>query len=86
MISSFAVSFWRFTSTATAVVALAVLWPGSAGTAEAEKSAGPYQPAWESLAAHEVPEWLLDAKYGIYAHWGVLVCTAKQIKSTQRRR
>ena len=30
-----------------------------------------YEPTWASLTAHEVPEWLLDAKFGIYAHWGV---------------
>ena len=30
-----------------------------------------YQPTWESLVTHEAPEWLIDAKFGIYAHWGV---------------
>ncbi|MCD6355055.1 MAG: alpha-L-fucosidase [Prolixibacteraceae bacterium] len=30
-----------------------------------------YQPTWESLKTHPVPEWLQDAKFGIYAHWGV---------------
>jgi alpha-L-fucosidase len=30
-----------------------------------------YQPDWESLKRHRTPEWLLDAKFGIYAHWGV---------------
>ncbi|MCF7847481.1 MAG: alpha-L-fucosidase [Kiritimatiellales bacterium] len=30
-----------------------------------------YEPTWESLATHEVPEWLQDAKFGIYAHWGL---------------
>ena len=32
---------------------------------------GPYQASWESLAQHPASEWLLDAKFGIYAHWGV---------------
>lgn len=32
----------------------------------------PYQPNWESLSRHQpVPEWLRDAKFGIYCHWGV---------------
>ncbi|HPR83308.1 MAG TPA: alpha-L-fucosidase [Pontiellaceae bacterium] len=32
----------------------------------------PYQPTWESLAGHQpAPEWLKDAKLGIYFHWGV---------------
>jgi alpha-L-fucosidase len=31
-----------------------------------------YQPNWESLSTHEeTPEWLEDAKLGIYFHWGV---------------
>lgn len=31
----------------------------------------PVDATWSSLAAHEVPAWLEDAKFGIYAHWGV---------------
>ena len=30
-----------------------------------------YQPDWESLKTAPVPEWLKDAKFGIYTHWGV---------------
>lgn len=31
-----------------------------------------YTPDWESLGQHQaVPEWLRDAKFGIYTHWGV---------------
>jgi alpha-L-fucosidase len=30
-----------------------------------------YEPNWKSLSDHDVPEWLQDAKFGIYAHWGV---------------
>lgn len=30
-----------------------------------------YESTWESLKQHETPEWLLDAKFGIYAHWGL---------------
>lgn len=29
-----------------------------------------YDPTWDSLRAHQTPEWMLDAKFGIYAHWG----------------
>ncbi|MBI1895750.1 MAG: alpha-L-fucosidase [Acidobacteria bacterium] len=32
---------------------------------------GPYRPDWQSLTKHEHPQWLLDAKFGIYGHWGV---------------
>ena len=30
-----------------------------------------YEPTWESLDAHSVPEWYHDAKLGIFVHWGV---------------
>ena len=29
-----------------------------------------YKPTWKSIKTHEVPDWALDAKFGIYAHWG----------------
>ena len=37
------------------------------GTVRAE-----YEPTWESLERHEVPEWFRDAKLGIYTHWGAI--------------
>ena len=34
--------------------------------------AGPFRPTWESIRAnYKVPEWYLDAKFGIFIHWGV---------------
>ena len=30
-----------------------------------------YQPKWESLDKRPCPEWFLDAKFGIFIHWGV---------------
>ncbi|MCK4922526.1 MAG: alpha-L-fucosidase [Bacteroidales bacterium] len=30
-----------------------------------------YEANWDSLRQHEVPKWAEDAKFGIYAHWGV---------------
>jgi alpha-L-fucosidase len=32
---------------------------------------GPFRPNWESLQKYEAPEWYLDAKFGIFIHWGV---------------
>jgi len=32
---------------------------------------GPFHPTWESLENYQVPEWYLDAKFGIFIHWGV---------------
>lgn len=29
-----------------------------------------YKADWESLKQHKTPEWFLDAKFGIYCHWG----------------
>jgi alpha-L-fucosidase len=31
---------------------------------------GPFQPTWQSLEGMHVPEWYLDAKFGIFIHWG----------------
>ena len=30
-----------------------------------------YEPTWESLDKRPIPEWFLDAKFGIFIHWGV---------------
>jgi alpha-L-fucosidase len=30
-----------------------------------------YEPTWESLDKRPTPEWYLDAKFGIFIHWGV---------------
>lgn len=32
---------------------------------------GPFEPNWESLKRYQVPDWFVDGKFGIYAHWGV---------------
>ncbi|HRE08125.1 MAG TPA: alpha-L-fucosidase, partial [Opitutaceae bacterium] len=30
-----------------------------------------YQAAWESLDTRPTPSWFLDAKFGVFIHWGV---------------
>ena len=30
-----------------------------------------FKPTWNSLKTHQTPQWLLDAKFGIYTHWGI---------------
>ena len=30
-----------------------------------------YQPTWESLNGHGIPDWFRDGKFGLYAHWGI---------------
>jgi len=39
---------------------------------------GPFQPSWESLEHYTIPEWYLDAKFGIFIHWGVYSVPAFQ--------
>ena len=31
---------------------------------------GKYEPTWESLSQYEIPQWYMDAKFGIFIHWG----------------
>jgi alpha-L-fucosidase len=33
---------------------------------------GPFKPAWESLERAQVPDWYLDAKFGVFIHWGMV--------------
>lgn len=35
-----------------------------------------YQANWDSLLKTTVPEWMLDAKFGLYAHWGLYAVPA----------
>jgi len=40
--------------------------------------AGPYKADWEDLERHQAaPEWFLDAKLGIYFHWGIYTVTGR---------
>lgn len=32
---------------------------------------GPFRADWESLQNYKVPDWYMDAKFGIFIHWGV---------------
>ena len=36
----------------------------------------PFQPDWNSLRSLPSPQWLRDAKFGIYTHWGVYAVPA----------
>ena len=35
-----------------------------------------YKPAWESIDARETPQWYVDAKFGIFIHWGIYAVPA----------
>lgn len=40
-----------------------------------------YEPNWSSLRQHQTPEWMEDAKFGIYCHWGL--STLKQLPGNE---
>ncbi|MBX7244657.1 MAG: alpha-L-fucosidase [Candidatus Sumerlaeaceae bacterium] len=42
---------------------------------------GPYTDTWESLKAHKDPAWFLDAKLGIYTHWGPITVATEDAPS-----
>jgi alpha-L-fucosidase len=44
---------------------------GSLGGSLLARSAGAYEPTWESLKKHPLPEWFQNAKLGIFIHWGL---------------
>jgi len=44
---------------------------GSFGGSLLARSAGAYEPTWESLKKHPLPDWFQDAKLGIFIHWGL---------------
>ncbi len=41
-----------------------------------------YQSSWDSLRTHVTPQWLKDAKFGIYTHWGIYCVPAKGPNAT----
>jgi len=44
---------------------------------KAKPSGVNYTPDWESLSQNDIPEWLKDAKFGVYTHWGIYSIPAK---------
>ena len=45
-----------------------------------------YQPTWESVGAHALPQWYDDAKLGVFLHWGLYSVPgwAPQVPDIQR--
>ena len=41
-------------------------------------SVGKYDPDWESLDARPLPEWYMDAKVGIFMHFGPYAVPGKK--------
>lgn len=49
----------------------ALLLPSPSPAAEAATPPMHYEPNWASLDARPMPTWYLDAKFGVFLHWGV---------------
>ncbi|AUB44394.1 FUCA, alpha-L-fucosidase (plasmid) [Nostoc flagelliforme CCNUN1] len=60
--------FKYFVRLLVVAVSLSVFWSMTASVTFANRT---YKPITESLSKHEVPDWFLDAKLGIFVHWGV---------------
>ena len=58
------------TRTAAHVTATGVILMSTGLSAE-PASTSPVQPSWDSLKRCPIPEWIKDAKFGVYTHWGV---------------
>lgn len=44
----------------------------AAAAAKAPLAAGPFEPTWDSIREqYTVPQWFIDAKFGITMHWGL---------------
>jgi alpha-L-fucosidase len=67
---------WPLLSIAGA--ALAARLPGTPAIEAAARPA--YEASWSSLDARPFPEWYLDAKFGIFIHWGVYSVPAWGVK------
>ncbi len=48
-----------------------VLATGTFGNAAQAIEQNSYQADWDSIAEKQIPEWLIDAKFGVYTHWGI---------------
>ena len=59
----------RFTS----LMAATVVSAGVRGFRQESSSrqSSKFEPTWDSLEKHAVPEWFRDAKFGIFIHWGL---------------
>jgi alpha-L-fucosidase len=53
----------KLLSTAIVLLVIQFGWPQAA--------AAEYEANWESLSNKQVPEWMQDAKFGVYTHWGI---------------
>ena len=64
--------------TSKTLICFAILYMLTIAPGAPEARSNPaYEPAWESLSQHKIPEWFRDAKFGIYTHWGPVTVGAE---------
>ncbi|ADE53532.1 alpha-L-fucosidase [Coraliomargarita akajimensis] len=56
------------TSKLTRILSASLLACATQATSASEER---FEASWESLQQYNCPEWFRDAKFGIYAHWGI---------------
>jgi alpha-L-fucosidase len=56
-----------------ALIAAMAVSPAARGFGQESNSGrlSKFQPTWDSLEKHSIPEWFQDAKFGIFIHWGL---------------
>lgn len=47
-----------------------LLLSGAVLSSDASSTDSVYSPTWESLQDYDIPDWMADAKFGIFIHWG----------------
>ena len=57
---------------------------------ELEKTNGrdwdiPKSPKWEQLKKEPIPEWMIDAKFGVYTHWGNIFSASSRWSRLRKR-
>lgn len=62
---------WCVATVVTAVATFTLSPAPCHGAEGVRPKTKPFKPTWESLQRYECPQWFRDAKFGIYAHWGV---------------
>lgn len=69
------------------ILAITLSWVITACSTPSENRVQPepefYKPTWSSLRTHQIPQWLIDAKFGIYTH--VSLETVQQLEGNEHK-
>lgn len=66
----------KFNSLSCRILFLTFLFPAITGSTQVNDKVE-YLPSWNSLKYKMTPQWLRDAKFGIYTHWGIYAVPAQ---------